>query len=124
MEMVLVLVMVMMERPPPTPRRRGDDDGDDFPLLRSSVAAGSDPLRRGSGAPPPPRPRTILENLGCPFSGRTKTSVKRPQRGGARGASWWVPHGLLTWPCGPTPSGTRGSPPFGLLSTSFLPKKN
>ena len=59
----------------PTPRRRGYDDGGDFPPLRSSEAAGSDPLRRELGAPPPPRPQIIRGKLGRPFSEKTQVLV-------------------------------------------------
>ena len=92
-----------------------------YPL---SGAAGSDPLRRESGAPPPPRPQIIRGKLGLSFSAKTKVSVKSPTRGGARGAFWWVPRGQVHGPRGPTPFGPRGPPAFDLLSSTLLLMKN
>ena len=51
----------------------GDDDDGDFPPLRSSGAAGSDPLRRELGVSPPPPPRMDLGKLGRNFLGETMT---------------------------------------------------
>ena len=106
------------------PRRRGDDDGGDFPPLRSSGAAGSDPLRRESGVPPPPRPQIIREKLGRPSLGKTKAYIKSPRRGSARGPVWWVPHGPCTWPRGTHQTAPRAPPRVGLFTNTFVFAKN
>ena len=116
MEMVLVMVMMVTKRPPPTPRRRGDDDDGDFSPLRSSRAAGSDPLRRESGAPPPPRPQIIRGKLGRPFSGKTKAYIKT--------LGEEVPEALFGGSHAAPVPGRVGPPNLGLvafLSSVFFP---